>query len=373
MNHSPRRVAIEALVRINATDAYANLALQRLIGDAGLNARDRRFVTMLVYGTIRMGRALDHVLNRFLHRDPPPVARAALRMGAHQILHLGTPPHAAVAATVQATPTHYRGLVNAILRKVAVAESEGITYPTVAVELSYPDWIVERLETDLGTQRARAALETMNRPAQVHRRDDGYVQDLSASQVAQAVPVLPGDRVLDLCAAPGGKATALAGYGAWVVAGDRHRGRAGLIVANRDHLALDNVHVVVGDAAVPAFASDSFEAVLVDAPCSGLGVLRRRPDARWRITEADIAELARLQHRILAAASSIVRPGGYLVYSVCTLTRAEAVDPVSAVHSDFVALGPPDSSWQHLDGPSYLLAPDDDHDGVAIARWQRRR
>jgi len=103
-----------------------------------------------------------------------------------------------------------------------------------------------------------------------------------------------------------------------------------------------------------------------------LGVLRRRPDARWRIEEADIVELAGLQGRLLAAAAELVRPGGHLVYSVCTLTRAEAVGPLSSVPGDFEALGPPDGPWQHFEGAAHLLLPDEHHDGAAIARGQRR-
>ncbi len=393
----PRRLAIDALVRIDTSGAYANLLVPSLLADSGLSTRDRAFVTELVYGTTRLRRRIDHVVDRFLKHDPPPAARAALRIGAHQMLHLATPPHAAVSATVSAAPKRHRGLVNAVLRKVAALadnaddpdkasqadkaddpddldKADGparIEYPSAAVELSCPDWMLERLSADLGPAPARAAMEAMNRPATVHRRDDGYVQDRSSGLVADAVPAGPGDLVLDLCAAPGGKATALAGRGARVIACDLRRGRAGLITANRDRLGLDGLHVVNGDAAQPPFRPGTFDAVLVDAPCSGLGVLRRRPDARWRIAEHQIAELAKLQGRILAAAAALVRPGGHLVYSVCTLTRAEAIGPLSSLPDGFTALDSPGGPWQHLDQAAWLLLPDEHHDGAAIARWQR--
>ena len=125
------------------------------------------------------------------------------------------------------------GLVNAVLRKVSAAVTEGVSFPSVGTELSYPDWIVTRLGADLGEERARAALETMNVAAEVHIRDDGYVQDPSSQAVAAAVPVSTGDVVLDACAAPGGKATAIAGTGARVIGADSRHSRAGLIVANR--------------------------------------------------------------------------------------------------------------------------------------------
>ncbi len=390
----PRRLAIDALVRIDTSGAYANLLVPSLLADSGLSARDRAFVTELVYGTTRLRRRIDHVVDCFLTREPPPATRAALRIGAHQLLHLATPRHAAVSATVSAAPKRHRGLVNAVLRKVAAlagdpdkaglagdsgaangpagpADTARIEYPSAAVELSCPDWMLDRLSADIGAGPARAALEAMNLPATVQRRDDGYVQDSSSGLVADAVPAGPGDLVLDLCAAPGGKATALASRGARVVACDLHLGRAGLITANRDRLGLDGLHVVNADARQPPFRPGTFDAVLVDAPCSGLGVLRRRPDARWRIAEHQIDALAQLQGRILAAAAALVRPGGHLVYSVCTLTRAEAVGPLSSVPAGFTALDSPGGPWQHLDQAAWLLLPDEHHDGAAVARWQR--
>ena len=200
----PRRLAVAAIVRIDDEGAYANVVLPKMLGDTTMEARDKGFATELVYGSTRMKRRLDHLVDRFLLEPPPPSARAALRIGAHQLLHLDTPPHAAVSATVAAAPKRFRGLVNAVLRKVAAAVTEGVSFPSVGTELSYPDWIVTRLGADLGEERARAALETMNVAAEVHIRDDGYVQDPSSQAVAAAVPVSTGDLVLDACAAPGG-------------------------------------------------------------------------------------------------------------------------------------------------------------------------
>lgn len=376
MSDDPRRVAIAAIVRIDEAGAYANVLLPQLLAASALDGRDRGFVTELVYGSTRMRRKLDHLVDRFLLEPPPPSARAALRIGAHQLLHLATPPHAAVSATVDASPKRFRGLVNAVLRKVASAVRDGVTFPSEALELSYPDWIVERLTTDLGPVDAGAALRAMNEAATVHTRPDGYVQDPSSQLVADAVPAGPGDRVLDLCAAPGGKATAIAHRGARVVAADRRLARAGLVVANRDRLELDDVHVVQSDATLPPFPAAAFDAVLVDAPCSGLGALRRRPDARWRIAPGDIDELAGLQRRILAAAAPLVRPGGTLVYSVCTLTEAESSGVVDAVTAEFAAAGfealpAPPGEWRPFGGPTSVLLPAADADGMAIARWTR--
>ncbi len=378
MSDDPRRLAITALVRIDTEGAYANVALPQMLADSDLDQRDRGFVTELVYGSTRRRRALDHVIDRYLMQDPPPTARAALRLGAYQLIELGTPPHAAVSATVSAAPKRFRGLVNAILRKVATAAAAGIEYPGSAIELSYPDWIADLLRDELGSDAAAQAMRTMNKPATVHRRDDGYVQDPSSQLVAAAVPAGPGDLVLDMCAAPGGKATALAARGARVMAADLRKSRVGLVASNRSALGLDDLHPLVADGLAAPFRPASFDAVLLDAPCSGLGALRRRPDARWRIQPGDIANLADLQAELLSEAAGLVKTGGTLVYSVCTLTRAETTGPIEAALASGALEGfepqpPPQGAWQPRDGSanSALLLPDDDHDGMGISLWRR--
>ena len=366
-----RRLAIDAVVRIDTEGAYANLLLPKMLAETDLDGRDKGLATELVYGSTRRKRAHDHVVDRFLIKDPPPVARAALRLGAHQLIDMGTPPHAAVSATVEAAPAKFRGLVNAVLRKVATAHAAGITFPSEAVALSYPDWIVERLSEDLGEKAARDALEVMNLPARRQRRADGYVQDPSSTRVAALVPAGPGDLVLDLCAAPGGKSTAIAGRGAAVVAADLRLARAGLIVDNAKKLGhsptlQDNgVAVVAADGTAPPFIDASFDAVLVDAPCSGLGALRRRPDARWRIKPEDISALVALQQQLLRSAGRLVVHGGTLVYSVCTLTDAETSEVVGETEPDLKALG-----FGHVS--SSLSQPTAEKDGMFSATWTRR-
>jgi 16S rRNA (cytosine967-C5)-methyltransferase len=321
-----RRLAIDALVRIERDGAYANLVVPRLLDRSTLDARDRAFVTDLVYGTTRMRRACDHVVDRFLIAPGvEPLVRAALRLGAYQLAFAGVAPHAAVDATVGALPRRVRGLVNAVLRKVAanpVAESE---WPDDATRLSYPDWIVQVLVDDLGSEDALTALEQMNQPAEVSVRADGYRQDPGSQAVAALVQAGPGLRVADTCAAPGGKATAIAAAGAWVAASDVRPGRARLVAANRDELELhDRLAVVVADGRTPPYRPASFDRVLVDAPCSGLGALRRRPDARWRVTPDAVDRLAALQVELVLAGASLLRRGGELTYAVCTLTDAES-------------------------------------------------
>ncbi|MCB0960071.1 MAG: hypothetical protein KDB04_11185 [Acidimicrobiales bacterium] len=365
-----RKVAVDALVRIDRDQAYANLLLPKLLARSGLGERDRAFATQLVYGTVRHRRACDWFIDRFAVGDLDPEVRAALRVGTYQLRFLSTPAHAAVSATVDTVPRRARGLVNAVLRRVSEADD---AWPSDAVRLSYPDWIVERLTADLGEDRAIGALTSMNGAASVVERDDGYVQDPASQQVAEAVEAVAGERVLDLCAAPGGKATALARTGATVVAADVRASRAGLVAANAAKLGQE-VSVVVADGTAPAFAAASFDRVLVDAPCSGLGSLRRRPDARWRIDQAAPARLARLQGRLLDAAAGLVAPGGVLVYSVCTLTSAETVgvaEGFEASHPEWSSLAPLTGPWEPWGTGAILLPQAQGSDGMVVFRWRR--
>jgi 16S rRNA (cytosine967-C5)-methyltransferase len=268
-----------------------------------------------------MRRACDWLVDRFLTREVDQEVRAALRLGAYQIVFLQTAPHAAVGATVGAVPRRARGFVNAVLRRVVDAGSPD-PWPSDGVRLSYPDWIVDRLVAELGDESGRAALEAMNRPSEVTVRADGYVQDQASQWVAEHTGAQPGERIADLCAAPGGKATLL-GSTTWVAASDRREGRVRLLRDNAARLAATRVASIVADGREPPYRPGSFDRVLVDAPCSGLGVLRRRPDARWRLDPADVDRLARLQIELVDAAMELVRPGGLLVYSVCTLTTEE--------------------------------------------------
>lgn len=314
-----RRAAIEALVRIESDGAYANLLLPTLLGRRQLSERDRAFVTELVYGTTRMMRACDHLVDRFLMTDVEPQVRAALRVGAYQLHFLDTPDHAAVSATVGAVKGRGRGVVNAVLRKVAAAPAD---FPDLATRLSYPDWICRRLAADLGEADASVAMEAMNEPATTVVRDDGYVQDEASQRVVAAVDARPGEIVLDVCAAPGGKATGLAATGAIVLACDLQPQRVGLIADNAHRLDA-RVTPVVADGLTPPVRPGSIDRILVDAPCSGLGSLRRRPDARWRIDHDAPERLARLQVALVEAALPLLKPDGVLTYSVCTLTKVE--------------------------------------------------
>lgn len=359
-----RRLAIEVLERVEVDGAYANLLLPKLLEESPLDTRDRGFVTELTYGSTRMKRALDFAADRFIDRDDVDSrVRAAVRVGAYQLLFMRVPAHAAVDATVGATPKRGRGFVNAVLRKIAKGgEPE---WPTVGHRLSYPNWIVERLTEDLG-DRAVAVLEAMNEAATTHTRPDGYRQD-SASQAVAAL-VDPDGLTLDLCAAPGGKATYVAGDSekGHVVASDLHVHRAGLVATAAKETGND-LSSVVADATNPPYRESCADAVLVDAPCSGLGSLRRRPDARWRITPADVDNLAELQFDLVESASRLVKPGGQVVFSVCTLTAAEstAVDDRIAAELPQLVPEPLNDLWEPHGRGGRLLPDTFDGDGMA--------
>ncbi len=371
MKPDARAVARDALVRIEQ-GAYANLVLPRILERSGLAERDRRFATELVYGTTRLRRACDFLVDRFVLRPLDAPTRAVLRLGAHQLHHLQTPPHAAVSATVAVAPTRSRGLVNAVLRRVAEAP---VAWPDEATRLSYPDWIVERLVEDVGEADALAALEEMDRPAEVVERPDGYVQDPASQLVVAAMAVGAAERVADVCAGPGGKATLLAGGGAVVLATDVRPARAGLVAGAAERTGTAHrVHVAAADGRRPSWRPGTLDRVLVDAPCSGLGVLRRRPDARWRIQPAAVGRLAALQRDLLAATAPLLRPGGTLTYSVCTLTTEETtgVDAWLAGTSPALeALPPPGDPWRPSGRGALLLPQAAGTDGMFLLQLRR--
>ena len=364
-----RALAFQCLQRIDHDGAYANLVVPAALDGSGLDQRDRGFVTELTYGTTRMRRACDAVVDRFVLVEPEPAMRTLLRLGAYQLQFAGVPPHAAVGETVALAPKRARGFVNAILRNVSRTP---MIWPDQATELSYPQWMFDRLVLELG-DHAVEAMQRMNEAPPVSVRSDGYTQDRASQRVAESVGARPGERVLDVCAAPGGKATAMAARtgsdGAFVVAADLAASRVRLVAANVKQLAAA-VAGVVADGTRPPFADGSFDRVLLDAPCSGLGALRRRADARWRITDAHIGELTALQRRLLAASASLVAPGGALVYSVCTLTAAESIDHPRPAGFE-VDASPPYGPWRPYGHGWRVLPHDDDTDGMVLVRYRR--
>jgi 16S rRNA (cytosine967-C5)-methyltransferase len=378
-----RRAAFDVVLRVFEQDAYADRALARAA--AGLDVRDRALAQQIAYGTVQRVRTLDHGIEalgrRPLRKLDPPV-RAALRVGAYQLAFLdNVPGHAAVNESVELVRA--AGLeravpfANAVLRRLSVGLRELIeALPEGPLRHSYPDWVAEIWERDFGREDALALMRVQNEPPErvvrlvrgeppgeptdvpgafrVERVDEQAVADGSiwpqsrGSQLAGlAVGARDGERTLDLCAAPGGKATMLRGE---VVAVEKHAGRARELEQAVARVGATNVRVVSADALELPRELSGFDRALVDAPCSNLGVLNRRPDARWRSEP-----LPELQLALLRAAAERVRPGGAIVYSVCTLNadENEAVVDASALEPD--DLGAEWPSFRHPRRPEFLL------------------
>ncbi len=351
--------------------ARANVAVPELLTRSDLDARDRNLVTELVYGSCRMQRACDWLTDRYARGPLDAEVRAGLRVGAYQIGWTRIPPHAAVSATVEEIRGRGRTLVNAVLRRVTAEVEAGlVAWPDRATELSYPDWIVDRLTADLGSDRAQQAMVTMNQPASATTRPDGYIQDGASQMVGAHLAAYRARRVLDLCAAPGGKATALAQPDTeLVVAADLSLSRTRMVAANAAKVGAAQVATVVADGIKPPYRPGRFDLVMVDAPCSGLGVLRRRPDARWRIQPPDVDRLASLQRELLGSAQILVRPGGVLAYSVCTMTATEtaAIDKwLARDYPELTPLPPPGSPWRPAGRGGLLLPQDGGTDGMFL-------
>ena len=365
-----RKVAIDCIRRIDEYESYANIVLVNAFKKSNFEQRDKNLITEIVYGATRMQRALDWAVDRYLMKSPPTALRSSLRIGAYQLLYTRIPPHAAVSTTVEASSRKNRGVVNAVLRRVA--ESVPIEWPNESIRLSYPDWLIELVESEQGVREGQEMLEYMNISPPVTERDDGYIQDLSSQWVVENIDIQPNEMILDLCAAPGGKATAMASNGAYVVASDLHHSRSRRMAQNVKRLRTDQVFQVTTDGVEPCFGESMFDKVLVDAPCSGLGVLHRRADARWRIKRSDIDNLATLQLKLLRSAKNLIKPGGELIYSVCTITKAETSNVVESFTKSVDGLSPVainDPRWRKKDGGAFLLPQDHGTDGMCMFKW----
>lgn len=400
-----RLLAVRVLERVQSSGAYADVLLHAALARSDLSAPDRAFATELVYGTLRWRGRIDYYLVRCLNgrlEELEPLVASALRLGGYQILCAErVPATAAVDESVRcvraAGSERATGLVNAVLRRLAREHPE-ITPPKLLEDplghlvhaLSLPQWIASRWIELFGPAQAARLAEASNAPPplvargnplrgsrqellaelrerfpdaqpctfalhglQLGRRGNAAldraflegrmsVQDEGSQLVVDLLDPQPGDAALDTCAAPGGKATAVAervGPEGRVLALDRNPRRLELVARAARRLGLRQLACQERD------ASDSlqelrgehgFQRVLVDAPCSGLGTLRRNPDARWRVRAEDSGELSRIQGALLHSASATLRPGGALVYSTCTLLPEEN----ERVVGDFLAAHP---------------------------------
>jgi 16S rRNA (cytosine967-C5)-methyltransferase len=428
MSSSARAVALEVVRRVTDEGAYSNRLLPATLARSGLDERDRGLVTELVYGTLRHVPELDAAIGARAARPldrMTPGARAALRIGAYQILHTRIPAHAAVSETVGTVVPRERGFVNAILRRLAKdppAAPRGHDDRRVSLRTGLAPWAVaelrrllpadevegaalalgERSPLSLRVNRCRVAVDDVVRaladaghepvsgaihpecllirggdPTTLPGWREGWfaVQDQASAFVVETLGARRSDRVLDVCAAPGGKAAFLAcrvTEEGLTIAGDVSPGRVGLIPPLLDRLGV-RARVLVQDGTRQALRGP-FDRVLVDAPCSGIGSARRRPELLWRPRREELSSLAGLQVAITVAAADLVAPGGRLVYSVCTFPRAETDAACDAIVRHRPELRPvatpgPDGSalrhrlWPHRHGT----------DGMFVAAFERRR
>ncbi len=366
-NNEARALALKVLGRVEKDSAFANIALRTALDKSELDERDKALVAELVYGVTRMRRSCDFLIDRFISKKLHPDVRTILRLGAYQLHWMKVPDHAAVNDSVSLAPKWAKGLCNAVLRKVA---KETVDWPTKAIEYSYPDWIVKRLDSDLGEHEASEALRCMNSSKSATLREDGYFQD-AASQLVSDLLTQEGNwgegPVIDICAAPGGKATAAVSAGFPVIAADSSLKRLKLARSNSIKLNI-KLPLVVSDGTDLPFRKGEASRVIVDAPCSGLGVLRRRADARWRIKEDDLAVLADLQLKLLCSALTMVKSGGLLIYSVCTLTNLETIEVDEKFRNlvDVQETGDLPLPWRKHGRGGMILPQDLDSEGMSV-------
>ena len=397
-----RAAAYEVLLRVFEQDAYADRAFRSAA--EGLDERERAFAQLLAYGSVQRVRTLDHAIETLGRRpvrklDPP--VRAALRLGAYQLGWTETAPHAAVNESVElvrrARLERAVPFTNAVMRRLA----DGIrplleALPDGALKESYPDWIYETFVRVLGAEGALELMRAMNAPLEtvvrlvdgdlpagaettdipgayrVERVDENLVasgriwpQSRGSQLAGLCVDSVDGERVLDLCAAPGGKTGQLRGE---VTAVEIDAGRARELRDNLATMGQRDVTVVEADGTALPPGLDGFDRALVDAPCSGLGVLAQRPDLRWRATP-----LPDLQLALLRSAAERVKPGGTILYSVCTLNPDECEAVVEASGLRIEPLGEEWPAFAHPSRPEFLLTLPHVHgtSGFFVARLGR--
>lgn len=407
-----RRAAYDVLHEVGASDAYANLALSKVLAGSGLSTADKGLATDLVYTSLRHRLTLDAVLSRFVNRPltkVDPRVLDILRMAVTEHLYLRKPPHAVVDSAVRLTGSvggpSAKGFVNAVLRKVTAVPAERLVEQVLAglsgddrleVEYSHPGWIIRALRDVVGPAELPALLASDNAPPRVTLAARGIdrselpgeptpwspwgvyghgdpgaipqvrdgragVQDLGSQLMVLAVSRVqaPDGRWLDMCAGPGGKAALWASLDPGnLTAVEQHPHRARLV----EKAVRGQAEVIVGDAGA---IDGRFAKVLLDAPCSGLGVLRRRPESRWRRRPSDIPELAFLQRRLLNHALDVCQPGGVVAYVTCSPHLAETELVVEDVlrHRD---------DAEQEDAAALLPEVPDASDGKAVRLWPHR-
>lgn len=370
MSANPRQLCFRALTEWERGKHFADEILDQINDRNRLEPRDRGWLREAFFGTIRHLSQVDFFIDRLRKGELDADTRAALRLGFFQLFHMRAPAHAVVNETVGLV-SRSRGLVNAILRRALREQLDleiAMQSAPDSVRLSHPDFLIRRWEEQFGRDAAIALCELNNRPAEVYVRANGlkvtagelvrtvpgaelidfhpralrtprlpvswlrgglcYVQDPSTLVSCDLLDPQPTEQVLDACAAPGGKTSYLAelmdnrGH---IIACDLWPSRLEFVQRNIRRLGIRNTHPVVADLmkANPMLKPNSFDRILLDAPCSNTGVIRRRVDVRWRLTEEDFIRMPEQQFALLRRVYDLLKPGGVLVYSTCSLETEE--------------------------------------------------
>ena len=408
-NFHVRQAAVSALRAWAKGHDYAESLVERHAHRRMLSGSDRGLLQAILFGVLRHRRLLDHWLGELREGKLDPETRDVLRVGVCQLLILGLPDHAAVNETVEAGKASVRGLVNAVLRRTVASRKklmdEVADLPPV-VAYSHPDWLYNRWRAAFGKANAIALMAWNNQPAVTFFRvnplvaaaanlpgipvDDApdfyqldgslpgallaagniYIQDPATRHAVELLDPQPGERILDACAAPGGKAFLIAaalGSAADLVCTDSNAKRLPRLRENLQRLHAGNATIEVHDWTQPARSEwhAGFDAILLDVPCSNTGVIRRRVDVRWRLQAPDIAKIARTQRKILDHALPCLKPGGRIVYSTCSLDREENLGLIEAWLTEHPEL--------ELAGTREALPFRDGTDGAFAAGIVRRR
>jgi 16S rRNA (cytosine967-C5)-methyltransferase len=390
ISSSARSTALAALREWRKMRQFADSILQQSLGSTELAAQDRAFTTELFYGVLRNLILLDFWIGQLRDGKIDDNARDLLRLGIYQLFLLGTPEHAAVYETVALAAPRVRGFVNGILREITrhttELRAEAEEQP-LGVRKSHPDFLIERWQNNFGEQATVALCDWNNQPARIYARinrlriardefvqkypqgnpvpedpdfidfdrlpmealdrGDCYIQDPSTAIACRLMDAKPGDKILDTCAAPGGKTgyiAQLVSNEAVIVACDRDAKRIRLLRQNLERLQARVAHVIEHDweqdvDRSPVNEHGPFDRILLDAPCSNTGVMRRRVDVRWRLTPGDFERMSQRQMSILSNATRLLKPGGVLVYSTCSLEPEENEQLIARALQMFPDLG----------------------------------
>jgi len=386
---SARRTALTALRTWRSGKRFADSVIAKLLAQTQLDAPDRAFTLELFYGVLRNATLLDFWIG-CLRKGPLDIdLRDLLRLGLYQLLFLQTPEHAAVYETVELAPKSHRALINAILRAAVRRKDElrsQADAQSLAIRTSHPGFLVARWEQNFGAEAAKALCSWNNRPPPLYARINRlkisqenflqaypesrrlssnrhfvefatfptealaqghcYIQDPSTAIPCQLLNPEPEEKILDACAAPGGKTNYIADLmqnRGTIVACDRTAERVRLLEENLARLGLRIARVFCFDwtcEGIPKeiVMSAPFDRVLIDAPCTNTGVMRRRVDVRWRIRAADFVRMQKRQLKIVRRALSLLKAGGVLVYSTCSLEGEENENVVQYLLREFANL-----------------------------------